>query len=304
MKKAKWLLVSLILAFIVFMIQLYNYVGKLNRISQSDQTLNGGDIVFSLQHESNPMKINIESFKALSQLLNRNTGYEYYEIYTQYIEMPEQKKPFYECGTDSLNNQCTGINCIQLSKNLIDESNISIDEGRTFTPEDFILDNSMTLPVLMGYSYSSLYRVGDIFEAEYLYDNYNFKIIGFLTEHSNILTAAYNLDLDKYIIMPSFSIASDITVTDGLKIHYANKTSGLVRLDGIDTRPFYEILVPLLENADAGKYSWTVTPIEYQYKEIFKLNFKQMKIMLGIGAVLLSLVELFLIYRFTKYIFS
>lgn len=40
--------------------------------------------------------------------------------------MPDQKSAFYEYGTDKLSNQCEGINCIQVSENLLDSCEIHL----------------------------------------------------------------------------------------------------------------------------------------------------------------------------------
>lgn len=225
-------------------------------------------MIYSLQHEDNPLDISLKSFESLNGLLTESGTYDYLELYAQYLEMPNQTGVFYEVGTNELNNKCSGIQCIQVSNNLIAQCDIKVSDGRLFEKKDFLYEKGDKLPVLMGQEYSAFYKIGDIFEAEYLFDEYKFEIIWFVSEESNISIADNNIDLEKCIVMPSFIIDASVLITDGLKIHYANKTSGLVRLSETNADEFYETIEPMLKNAKVGNYSWTITPAAYQYKEI------------------------------------
>lgn len=301
LKAIKWMLISFILAMIICGFSILNYLELLLKINQSELELNKGHVIYSIQHDGNPLDADLEYLKKLYELLNHNNIYQYFELYNQYLEMPDQKSAFYEYGTDKLSNQCEGINCIQVSENLLDSCEIHLLNGRLFEIKDFIYKRGETLPVLMGEAYSSLYMIGDVFEAEYLFDMYKFEIIGFLSENSNINMSSYNINLDNYIVMPSFMIDSNVPVTDGIKVHYANKTSGLVSLNKTDSDEFYKIIEPMLKNAKVGKFSWTVTPIENQYKEIFKISINQTRMIILFLIIIMLLGEICLIYHFSKY---
>lgn len=293
--------ISSIAALIVCLFSYYDYLETLTGISKSEIGLNKGYIFYSIQHEDNPLDKDIESFMKLHGSLNKNLEYDYYELYSQYLEMPEQQGQYYEEGTGELLNQCAGVKCIQVNKNLLDDYGIEVTEGFSFENKDFSINNNKTIPVLMGAAYSSLYNVGDIFKAIYLFDEYEFRIIGFLAEGSNINTAFISIEMDDYIIMPSFEIDASVPVTNGLKIHYANKTSGLVRLSEGNNNVFEKHIASLLKNAEVGKYSWTITPMEVQYKEIFKITINQTKTIIALSILLLLFIDLFLVYRFSKY---
>lgn len=304
LKTLKWMLISFILAVIICLFSFLGYLNILLKMSHSEQKMNEGYVVYSIQQESNPLEISLESFQKLHNELSQNSTFEYFEIYKQYLEMPNQKGEFFEEGTEQLLNQCEGIKCVQISENVVAQCAIDISAGRLFEKKDFMYKNSEAIPVLMGHAYSSLYHIGDIFEAEYLFNQYEFSIIGFLSEESSINMASYNINLDKSILMPSFAIDSNVPITDGLKIHYANKTSGLVRLNTIDANVFYENIEPLLKNANTGAYTWTITPFEYQYKEMFKISINQTKILIIILMILLTIGDICLIYNFSKYGFK
>ncbi len=301
LKAIKLVLMSFVLAIIIFLILCCDYLGTLLRISQSEKNINDGYVIYSIQHEDNPLDKDLESFKELHKLLIEDNGYKYFEIYKQYLEMPNQKGLFYEEGTGKLLDQCAGISCIQISEDMIDNCEIIISDGTSFISDDFIYKKNEVIPVLMGKEYSSLYCIGDIFEAEYLFDKYKFKIIGFLSDASNIRMASYNIILDKYIVMPSFSIDANVSITDGLKIHYANKTSGIIRLSETNINKFYTDIVPLLENVKTGNYSWTVTPTEIQYKDMFNISINQSRAIIIIFILLLILGEICLVYNFSYY---
>lgn len=62
----------------------------------------------------------------------------------------------------------------------------------------------------MGNKYLELYSLGDEFQAQYLYANYTFHIIGFLTDHSQITNPVRTYPtLDNYII---FYLVSHISI--------------------------------------------------------------------------------------------
>lgn len=298
-KAIEWMSISFILAIMVCLISYFNYLTILSGINQSELDLNDGHIIYSIQHEANPLDQNIEHFKQLYELLTHNKEYEYYEVYKQYLEMPDQKGLFYEEGTNELSQKCAGITCVQIDKKGMDHYPIRILTGRSFQEEDFIHKKEKAIPILMGYDYSSLYDRGDTFEAEYLFDQYRFQVIGFLSAGSRITNATHNLELDQSILMPSFTIDNSVPITNGLKIHYANKTSGFVPLKETNHHIFHEIIAPLLENAKTGKYSWTVTPLEFQYQEVFHIGIDQSKFFLLFFMIPILLVEIYLIYIFS-----
>lgn len=296
----KWVLVAFLISVIISCVALIDYLQLLIGINQSELELNGGQVIYSIQHEGNPMNVNLEDFQQLYQFLTSSDRYQYFELYTQYIEMPNQESEFYEYGTNQLSDHCEGVKCVQISKELLERGEVNASAGRLFEAKDFIYQSGETLPVLMGGAYSSLYNIGDTFEAEYLFDKYIFEIIGFLSEDSNIGLSSHNIDLAKYIVMPSFAIGSEVPVTDGLKVHYANKTSGLICFNKADAKEFHDKVEPVLESAQAGEYTWTVSPVGKQYEEIFKISIRQTQIVIVICIMAMLLLEASLIFNLSK----
>ncbi len=296
----KWVPIAFLISIIISCIALIDYLHLLMRINQSELKLNDGQVIYSIQHEGNPMNVNLEDFQQLYQFLTSSDRYQYFEMYTQYVEMPNQKSVFYEYGTNQLSDHCEGVKCVQISKELLDRCKVNVSAGRLFEAKDFIYKRGETLPVLMGGAYSSLYDIGDTFEAEYLFDMYIFEIIGFLPDNSNISLASHNIDLAKYIVMPSFAIDSNDSVTEGLKVHYANKTSGLISFHKADAEEFHKKVEPVLESTQAGEYTWTVSPVGNQYEEIFKISIRQTEIIITICIMALLLLAVGIIFNLSK----
>ena len=266
-------LISFLLALIICLPLFNKWLNVLLRVSETERKNNKG-ITFSIQHEDNPLNKELQDFAALYNALieNQKEGYKYYEIYSQYLENFSEQKEFYSAISGELENQCSAIDCIQISKNVIDDFHIKILKGSSLLENDFILKKDNEIPILMGNLYSSIYKLEDTFIFTYLYDDYTFKVVGFLEKGSQIDSFDYPIDLDKYIVMPSFTIEDNVEITDGLKIHYANKTSGIIEVLEDNKEIFYSFVRPLLENADVGTYTWSIRPMEYAFEEKFGTN--------------------------------
>ena len=142
---------------------------------------------------------------------------------------------------------------------------LSVASGRKFLPEDFSHSKGQPISVLMGSAYAKIYSLGDTFTAYYLYSPFTFKIIGFLDSSCEISFSVGSTNLDKYIIMPSFSFAdSPESETEYVtqKIHLANRTSGIVRTTEDNFASGWEQIEQLLNNSKVGNYSWTSSSIE------------------------------------------
>lgn len=179
-------LISFLLALIICLPLFNKWLNVLLRVSETERKNNKG-ITFSIQHEDNPLNKELQDFAALYNALieNQKEGYKYYEIYSQYLENFSEQKEFYSAISGELENQCSAIDCIQISKNVIDDFHIKILKGSSLLENDFILKKENEIPILMGNLYSSIYKLEDTFIFTYLYDDYTFKVVGFL-ENSHI----------------------------------------------------------------------------------------------------------------------
>ena len=302
MKKVIYLLViSLLVAVFISLYQLSYYFDVMLRTSKNETK--NGCIVYSIQHEDNPINKEIENFLKVYDNLKKyeDNEYTYYELYFQYLENIEEKGSFYSEETDELENSCYAIKCIQVSQNVLCNGNIKCIDGRLCDQNDYLYDGKGELPILMGSSYKTKYQIGDVFEWYYLFDKYKFKVIGFLEEESNIHIGTYNIEFDKYIIMPSFDIGKNVRVTDGLKIHYANKTSGIIEMGKEKHTFFNDTIRALLIDTEAGEYSWTAYPLEVQFRDILGISITVLQIIIVALELLILFGSIIVIFKFSKY---
>lgn len=75
------MLISFILAMIICGFSILNYLELLLKINQSELELNKGHVIYSIQHDGNPLDADLEYFKKLYELLNHNNIYQYFELY-------------------------------------------------------------------------------------------------------------------------------------------------------------------------------------------------------------------------------
>lgn len=266
----KFVIISICIAIIICLVQLNSYFMKMLRLDSSAQEY----ATYSIQHESNPLDKDIRCFMELYNKLlpDQNEEYKYYELYMQYLENDIENIELYSVKTNELTKPCLAVKAIQISENVIQDFCITVSEGRLYDQGDFMHEQNEAIPVLMGNAYTSLYNVGDTFDFEYLYDDYTFEVIGFLEKGDHVTLGGKSAVLDTYIVMPSFSIGDNVQITNGLKIHYANKTSGIVKMDMDQANLFYTDIEPLLSSADVGKYSWIIRPLELQFKDILGMS--------------------------------
>ena len=274
MKKTKRVLglviISICIAITICLIQLNGYLLKMLSLSRNEQDF----ATYSIQHESNPLDKDILCFMDLYNKLlpDQNDEYEYYELYMQYLENSIENLKFYSVKTNELTESCFAVKAIQISENVIRDHNISVSEGSLYDQGDYIYEQNEAIPILMGDAYTWVYEVGDTFIFQYLYDDYTFEVIGFLERGNKVILGGKSAVLDTYIIMPSFNIGDNVPITNGLKIHYANKTSGIVKMDMDKANLFYTEIEPLLTAANVGKYTWIIRPLELYFKDILGVS--------------------------------
>lgn len=293
--------ISFFLALFICLIFFFSYLNKMLRISKKQAE--EGFVTFSIQHESNPLDKDMQNFIDLYEELISNQGenYEYYELYLQYLENNKEDGDFFSYETGKLTDACSAINCLQISENVLEDFHILISEGRLFEQDDYLYVENGEIPILMGNDYADLYHIGDSFQWNYLFEEYTFKVIGFLEKDSGIELAERNVIMDTYIVMPSFIINENMVESNGLKIHYANKTSGVVQLKGNNVDKFYSVIEPLLAGSGVGTYSWTIRPVDLQFKEMFGFSMESAQKVILFSIFLSLLMEIWLIVRFSGF---
>ena len=244
----------------------------MKKYSDNDFKFNQGKLYISIQHESNPLELpdtekTIKDFLEINKVLHY---FSYYEIYRQPLDISNSadKPTFYSAVTDEISSKSDQVLSLQISENVQSQFGFVATEGMLFQPGDYIVDIGKTIPVLMGAEYRDKFKLGDSFLADYLYSPFRFQVIGFL-EHSSIISLSIgSINMDKYIILPSFvfeHLPRSETEYITQKIHLANRTSGLIQTDDEAFEEVWEQLSSFLYQTEVGRYSWTSSSIEKNF---------------------------------------
>ena len=95
--------------------------------------------------------------------------------------------------------------------------NYRVIEGRDFTDEDMPYVEGKPRPVLLGYKYKDVYKIGDLIDIKASNSSYKsqditqIEVIGILAEDTSVVTSNGEIiwDLDKFIVFPRYSIPVD-----------------------------------------------------------------------------------------------
>ncbi len=275
--------------------KLYTYI-KINALEK--QRL-GERIECALQHEDNPLKIDLTTF---FHLYNDLQNFEYLEIYNQPLDVFQNGRKHFDSYTNELSENPDCVDCLQISKNVVEKYKLKIDIGRMWKDTEFVLEDHC-IPVILGNGYSGIYEIGDMLEAEYLYDSYDFSVIGFFEKNSVIYTERFGfMNVDQSIVMPSFSVREGTLPTDGLKIHYANKTSGIIELDRGSYIKDYREIEDKLNSSGCGKYSLSLYPLNAHFQNRYSVSIYVAFAFLSLLWIICSIIILYLFHKFrSKY---
>lgn len=289
----------LVIFFVIlfFLLTLFNLY-KENIIEES---IDDKHVYFDLQQESNPFSSPLEKYFELYSQLCNNPLYDYYECYLQFLQGLPISQSFFDYETESLSENCQAALCIQISENLQKSNNFKCYTGRLLNSGDYQF-NGGTIPIILGYEYRNLFQLGSQFSATYLYNVYTFEVVGILEKNSKIYNPIEIIYLDKYIIMPSFNVLKFPESIEGISIHYANKTSGLLLSQKNDFVYVSNYIKQLLSNAGCGNYSINISPVKYSIMEKVGISIEWFIICLSIIAFISGISYIKYIRKEKKYI--
>lgn len=245
--------------------KLYTYI-KINAVEKQRF---GDRIECALQHEADPTKVD---FTAFYRLYSNLQNFVYLEIYNQPLDVFRNGRKHFDSFTNELSENPERVDCLQISKNVVEKYQLRIETGRIWDDAEYIIEDHH-IPVILGNGYSGIYEIGDIFEAEYLYESYVFSVIGFFEKNSVIYTGRYGfINLDQSIVMPSFNVQEGAVPTDSLKIHYANKTSGIIELSRDFYLNDYRELEEKLNSSGCGNYSLSLSPLYAHFRNSYGVS--------------------------------
>lgn len=188
---------------------------------------------------------------------------------------------------------------MQISQNVQRDFDLELLSGTMFGSDDFQHSESKKIPVILGYNYVSLYKQGDTFTASYLYSPFEFEVIGFLNESSDIFLSTGNIDLNNYIIIPSIDF-EDLPMSDESyvtqKIHYANRTSGKIKVNEEDFSKAYAFVQKILSASSVGEYNVASSSLE-QYFLSNGFNIKIIIVICYLISMVSSFIELIYIQQ-------
>lgn len=262
--------------FTIILIFLYDLCQEIIHTDQEFYQTDHEHILYQLQHEDNPLNKKIADFQKIYNSLKGTDLYTYYELYTQPLYFGEAKEV---------------AEAVQISENVQNDFGLKVADGRLFVKEDFIL-NGDTIPVYLGADYINQYDLGDSFSAEYLFDQYHFLIVGFLEKNSKIKTSFREIPLDGCIVMPGFDISPNKEVMNGIKIHYANKTSGMIKTTFEQEEKTKKYFEKILESGNVGTYSWASNLLSVDIRNNFNISLTMLRttICFAIIALLMTAV--------------
>ncbi len=260
-----WLLINFMI--LVILVAGIYLIKEDNKVLRKDK----GYIYISLQHESMPFDISVHDFEAFQKELLNDNYYDYYEIYGQPLLLEN------EIFRDQENSNITDegqyvVDSVQIGKNVCKDFEINVRKGRNFEEADYMIDSEKKVPVLVGNDMAVNLEIGDTFSVEYLYDTYECMVIGILKPDSMLYMTNKIYLLDNRIIMPSFNISDESNVTDGIKIHYANKVSGIIKVEKGKEKQAIEYLESCIANTSTGKYSWYSTLLDVNLRQMFHVG--------------------------------
>ena len=262
-------------------------------------------VYLSIQHESDPTKLpntpeTLHDFLTLYNALSQSDSYTYYELYAQPI-VPTSGS-FFDFYTEEWSDTPQEVYAVQLSANVQKDFSLSVSRGRLLKASDFTLRSKQSIPVLLGASYASRYSLGDTFRADYLYHTYPFVVVGFLDKDSQIATSNSTMPLDQAVVMPSFlydGTPKTKSAYTSLKIHYANKVSGSLRMKPEQLDTVSAQVTSLLQDTPVGTFSWS-SSIWGDQPILWGMNLRTLSVisaLIGLLAILASLILLARIAR-------
>lgn len=105
---------------------------------------------------------------------------------------------------DGILKSKTSVKAFWVSYNIFDFFDLELNKGNPFCEDDFILNPEKPISVILGANYAGDYNVGDVIDIRFIFSQNKAKVIGFLQEGSNVFFNDTLLNLDNYVIMPTF----------------------------------------------------------------------------------------------------
>ncbi|MCD7839580.1 MAG: ABC transporter permease [Erysipelotrichaceae bacterium] len=189
-----------------------------NKIEVSKKSYKLSDNALNNVSEYYTSLFGLTNLKNFYNQLKNNTSIYFYEIidqptYLRLFEKNESSKfnnfgPSYEYG--SIDNIITindslyfPLKNISVDMNAYNLFNFNVSYGRNLENDDVFYSESQKVPVILGYSYIDLFKVGDIIKVNHLQLDLEFEVVGVLNKDFCLPLGDELVNLNTYIITPS-----------------------------------------------------------------------------------------------------
>lgn len=229
---------------------IFNNIQNTNAETKQFDKIFNNKISYSITEKGNNekqfsryMKYDMEYFNLYKFLdeLKSTQGLVFYSIVEQPIDIKAKyvSNKFaygYEEGIDKESsysidkkgNPIIWAKSMQVTSNVLDEFKFTLESGREFRQEDFEYKPDDTVKVILGNEYKPYYKVGDVFDAEYLFTPIKCQVVGILSEKTIISKYGGFISLDRYILLPSFSKVNYYQNPELAKIVLSQQVNGEV----------------------------------------------------------------------------
>ena len=270
--------------------------------------------IWDFLKEDNALNIMNDTYQSI---ISDNT-LDYYEFSDQTLEFIGEYKGDLSLvdGYDEsfinqpIDNYCvTPLKSLQLSEKMMKKFNLDgmLSSGRFFTTDEFVLNKDLSIPVLVGEKYKSLFKLNDTFNAHYLSDgNVKCEIIGFIKEDTKINIVNNTFDLNNYIVFPSFNL--DFEKMGNNENLY--KTLLMLKCEGyLHFNNFTDKIQTInkLENISINtgfEFNSTYFSHQKQYVTNWEISLTASIVILVIGIIIIICLIVFLLYYFQKQIIN
>ena len=192
---------------------------------------------------------------------------------------------------------CT-VKSLQVSPKFFTEFSVNVSDGEQFKESDYVLKKGQPIPVILGSAYKDIFEIGNTFKAYYMFDKFDFRVIGFASDKSFYFdTNAKNMvSCERYMIIPA--LISEEADQFG-RISLLDRTNGFIN-SSIGYEKTKDLFKQYLDNAGIG--NWDINIINPQ--DIGKEDFfdtysamtaevsKQFKIIVSIVIIFSSAINI------------
>lgn len=116
----------------------------------------------------------------------------------------------YETGFAVSDKEYAALKAVYADKLFFKDNNVVLNDGTTFTEDDYIFNNEVTsVPVILGADYAKYYRIGDVIPNANFWDetNISLSVIGFFAEDSYFYdNNNEQIFLNRYMVIPDVEV--------------------------------------------------------------------------------------------------